>query len=88
MSSPTHPILNGRRQACSDRNAALTDVVDVSWQMKTGSGLTSRLIAQYIAGKNIDPRTFSNVEGRISNNTQTVRKLPVKVGVSVVAQPS
>ncbi len=46
------------------------------------------LIAQYIAGKNIDPRSFSNVEGRISNNTQTVRKLPVKVGVSVVAQPS
>ncbi|HNB21292.1 MAG TPA: 5'-nucleotidase C-terminal domain-containing protein [Candidatus Melainabacteria bacterium] len=46
------------------------------------------LIAQYISGKQIDPKSFSAVEGRITNNTQTVRKLPVKVGVSVVAQPS
>lgn len=46
------------------------------------------LIAQHIAGKQIDPKSFSAVEGRITNNTQTVRKLPIKVGVSVVAQPA
>jgi DNA repair ATPase RecN len=64
------------------------DDVAQQLQMKPVEVSQVDLIANYIAGKNFDPNSFSNVEGRITHNTQTVRKLPVKVGVSVVAQPS
>lgn len=45
------------------------------------------LLANYIQGKNIDPKTFSNVEGRITTANEAVKPLPVRVGVSVLAQP-
>lgn len=82
-----HPVHKWTKAGLFGPNRTLEDVAQ-QLQMKPVEVSQVDLIAQYIAGKNIDPKTFSNVEGRITNNTQTVRKLPVKVGVSVVAQPS
>lgn len=82
-----HPVHKWTKAGLFGPDRTLEDVAQ-QLQMKPVEVSQVDLIAQYIAGKNIDPKTFSNVEGRITNNTQTVRKLPVKVGVSVVAQPS
>jgi len=82
-----HPIHKWTKAGMFGPGRSLDDVAQ-QLQMKPVPVSQVDLLAQYIAGKNIDPRSFSNVEGRITNNTQTVRKLPVKVGVSVVAQPA
>lgn len=82
-----HPVHKWTKAGMFGPERTLEDVAQ-EIQMRPVPVSQVDLIAQYIAGKTFDPRTFSNVEGRIINNTQTVRKLPVKVGVSVVAQPA
>jgi 2',3'-cyclic-nucleotide 2'-phosphodiesterase (5'-nucleotidase family) len=82
-----HPVHKWTKAGMFGADRSLDDVAQ-QLQMKPVEVSQVDLIANYIAGKNFDPTSFSNVEGRITHNTQTVRKLPVKVGVSVVAQPS
>lgn len=82
-----HPVHKWTKAGMFGAERTLDDVAQ-QLQMKPVEVSQVDLIANYIAGKNFAPQNFSNVEGRITNNTQTVRKLPVKVGVSVVAQPS
>ena len=82
-----HPVHKWTKAGLFGQERTLDDVAR-EIQMQAVPVSQVDLIAQYIAGKQFDPRTFSAVEGRITNNTQTVRKLPVKVGVSVVAQPA
>ncbi|HIN63858.1 MAG TPA: bifunctional metallophosphatase/5'-nucleotidase, partial [Candidatus Obscuribacterales bacterium] len=82
-----HPVHKWTKAGLFGPDRTLEDVAK-EIQMQPVPVSQVDLIAQYIAGKQLDPKTFSAVEGRITNNTQTVRKLPIKVGVSVVAQPA
>lgn len=82
-----HPVHKWAKAGMFGQDRPFEEVAQ-QLQMKPVEVSQVDLLADYIRGKNLDPNTFSNVEGRITNNTQTVRKLPVKVGVSVFAQPS